>query len=330
MRERGGQLRRGHFPYLTTTTALPNSLDRQLLNDDDENNMPPRPASAMTMKRIHREIADIQKEDLGGMKLAPSEDNVHVWKGTIPGPEGSVYEGGLFDIEVILPSDYPFSAPKAMFKTKIYHMNVRKSMSCVTSIYGLDCFPSIATQYTRNRKQHDSTAREWTAMYAKPKPKPGLPPASRPPAAPARATTSSHQASGSGASRIGAAVSLAARSLGLTSGSASTPASASSSAAPSGSSTPVVIDLSSDDDAVAPSSRSKRKRPSASATSTSASTGASSSSSQPRRQQPVVVELLDSDSENEVAGIVGNDTAPSRNRKRRRVAPGEREVIEID
>ena len=37
--------------------------------------------------------------------------------------------------------------------------------------------PSIATQYLRNRKQHDSTAREWTEKYARPKPpNPLLPP----------------------------------------------------------------------------------------------------------------------------------------------------------
>jgi ubiquitin-conjugating enzyme E2 D/E len=30
--------------------------------------------------------------------------------------------------------------------------------------------PTVANQYTRNRKQHDTTAREWTTLYAKPKP----------------------------------------------------------------------------------------------------------------------------------------------------------------
>jgi hypothetical protein len=35
--------------------------------------------------------------------------------------------------------------------------------------------PSIATQYIRNRKQHDATARQWTENYARPKPSP-LPP----------------------------------------------------------------------------------------------------------------------------------------------------------
>jgi hypothetical protein len=35
--------------------------------------------------------------------------------------------------------------------------------------------PSIATQYIRNRKQHDATARQWTENYARPKSSP-LPP----------------------------------------------------------------------------------------------------------------------------------------------------------
>jgi hypothetical protein len=35
--------------------------------------------------------------------------------------------------------------------------------------------PSIATQYTRNRKIHDSTARQWTELYARPKPPPPPP-----------------------------------------------------------------------------------------------------------------------------------------------------------
>ena len=40
------------------------------------------------------------------MKLAPTEENIHVWTWTMPGPE-ALYEGGSFDIEVISPQDYP-------------------------------------------------------------------------------------------------------------------------------------------------------------------------------------------------------------------------------
>ena len=78
----------------------------------------------MTLKRIQRELADLQKEDLGDMVLAPSETNLHVWAARIPGPAGSLYEGGVFELEMLLPADYPFSAPKVLFKTRIYHMNI--------------------------------------------------------------------------------------------------------------------------------------------------------------------------------------------------------------
>lgn len=62
----------------------------------------------MTLKRIHREIADLKKEDMGAMTLSPSDDNLFLWKGQIPGPEGSVYEGGLFNLDVTLAQDYPY------------------------------------------------------------------------------------------------------------------------------------------------------------------------------------------------------------------------------
>jgi len=64
-------------------------------------------ASQMTLKRIQREIADLRKEDLGEIVLEPS-DNMQVWKGSIPGPQGSVYEGGTFAVQIELPSDYPY------------------------------------------------------------------------------------------------------------------------------------------------------------------------------------------------------------------------------
>lgn len=35
--------------------------------------------------------------------------------------------------------------------------------------------PSIATQYVRNRKQHDTTAQQWVELYARPKPPPPQP-----------------------------------------------------------------------------------------------------------------------------------------------------------
>lgn len=63
----------------------------------------------MTLKRIHREISDLQKEDLGKIALGPQDmDNPFLWKARIPGPEGSVYEGGVFEVDVQLANDYPY------------------------------------------------------------------------------------------------------------------------------------------------------------------------------------------------------------------------------
>ena len=51
------------------------------------------------------------------------------------GPKDTPYEGksnfflnsilgGIFNVELYLPEDYPMEAPKALFITKIYHPNI--------------------------------------------------------------------------------------------------------------------------------------------------------------------------------------------------------------
>jgi len=69
--------------------------------------MAPVLSSQMTLKRIRREIADVAKEDLGSITLVPTTDNLFAWKGSIPGPQGSPYEGGVFNVDVVLGNDYP-------------------------------------------------------------------------------------------------------------------------------------------------------------------------------------------------------------------------------
>ncbi|KAJ3978367.1 ubiquitin-conjugating enzyme/RWD-like protein, partial [Lentinula detonsa] len=125
-------------------------------------------------------------------------DNLFLWKGQIPGPSGSVYEGGMFDLDVTLASNYPFTAPRVTFKTRIYHMNIlehgdicidilKHNWSPALSLFKVllslsllltdpnPCDPlvgAIANQYTSNRQMHDSIARQWTKLYAMPKPPP--------------------------------------------------------------------------------------------------------------------------------------------------------------
>lgn len=61
-----------------------------------------------TLRRINREISDLKKEDLGDISVGPvSNDDPFLWRARIPGPEGSVYEGGVFNVEIMLNHDYP-------------------------------------------------------------------------------------------------------------------------------------------------------------------------------------------------------------------------------
>ncbi|KAG9042539.1 hypothetical protein FS837_010746 [Tulasnella sp. UAMH 9824] len=147
-----------------------------------------------TMKRIQREIRDLEREDMGEITLKPAESNVFNWTATLPGPEGSVYEGGVFKLSIVLHPDYPFSSPRVTFETRIYHMNIAPNGSICIDVLksqwspALSLFkvmlsisslltdpnphdplvPAIAQEYLRNRAAHDATAREWTRLYAQP------------------------------------------------------------------------------------------------------------------------------------------------------------------
>ena len=61
-----------------------------------------------------------------GIYATPSESNPRHFFVKISGPQGTAYEGGLFDAEVYLTDEYPMVPPKCLFRTKIFHPNIDK------------------------------------------------------------------------------------------------------------------------------------------------------------------------------------------------------------
>jgi len=117
---------------------------------------------------------------------------MYEWTGSIPGPAGSPYQGGTFCVHINLPGDYPFSAPKVIFTTPLYHPNVsaqggicvdvlKNAWSPALSLYKVmlslsslltdpnpndPLVPSIAQEYLKNRSQFEKKAKDWTHRHA--------------------------------------------------------------------------------------------------------------------------------------------------------------------
>merc|ERR1712230_151456 len=60
--------------------------------------------------------------------LAPrTEDNIFEWVAYVRGAEDTPYEGGLFELSIVVPQQYPIQPPKVTFVTKIFHPNIHFS-----------------------------------------------------------------------------------------------------------------------------------------------------------------------------------------------------------
>lgn len=49
---------------------------------------------------------------------------IHLFTGMVEGPARTVYEGGAYAVNIVLPGLYPYELPRIIFKSKIFHPNI--------------------------------------------------------------------------------------------------------------------------------------------------------------------------------------------------------------
>lgn len=146
------------------------------------------------VKRIAKELEECRQDTQSGVSLELNNENdlTHL-TGYFKGPPGTPYEGGLFQVDINIPNEYPFKPPQMKFLTKIYHPNI----SSVTGAICLDILKDawtpiltlknslislqsllqspepndpqdaeVAKQYLSNKEGFIATATNWTKIYA--------------------------------------------------------------------------------------------------------------------------------------------------------------------
>ncbi|XP_027124939.2 ubiquitin-conjugating enzyme E2 27 [Coffea arabica] len=147
------------------------------------------------LARVQKELQECNKDvEVSGIRVAPKADSLIHLIGTIPGPLGTPYEGGTFNIDITLPDGYPFEPPKMRFATKVWHPNISSQSGAIcldilkdqwspaltikTALLSLQALLSapapddpqdavVAQQYIKDQNTFISTARYWTEAFAK-------------------------------------------------------------------------------------------------------------------------------------------------------------------
>ena len=145
--------------------------------------------------RVMKEYSDLNKDKSNAVQVKMVGDDIHHWKGIIKGPIDTCYQGGIFEIDIIIPPDYPFKPPKMKFDTKIWHPNISSVTGAICldilknewtpaltirtaliSLQALMCAPVpedpqdavVARQYMSDINLFNQTAKQWVQEQANP------------------------------------------------------------------------------------------------------------------------------------------------------------------
>jgi ubiquitin-conjugating enzyme E2 D/E len=151
--------------------------------------------SATSIRRLKKEWSDINQEiEKSGENITVKliNDEIIHWSARMKGPDDSPFENGIFTLDIVFPTEYPFKPPIIKFINKMYHPNINTAgaicldilkdqwspalsvFKVLLSISSLLADPNpndplnadVAGIYKLDKNKYIATAKEWTKLYA--------------------------------------------------------------------------------------------------------------------------------------------------------------------
>jgi ubiquitin-conjugating enzyme E2 D/E len=146
----------------------------------------------MKVTRIEKELSVLNANTIPNISAKPKTADKNYWEGIIIGPVDTPYSGGIFNLSIFLPPDYPYKPPIIKFTNKIFHPNIdadgnicldilkdqwSPALTITKVLLSISALldkpnphdplsPDIAKLYIEDIKAFNKKAREYTEKYA--------------------------------------------------------------------------------------------------------------------------------------------------------------------
>eukprot|EP01087_Luapelamoeba_hula_P022113 TRINITY_DN785_c0_g1_i1.p1 TRINITY_DN785_c0_g1~~TRINITY_DN785_c0_g1_i1.p1 ORF type:complete len:243 (+),score=66.44 TRINITY_DN785_c0_g1_i1:122-850(+) len=92
-------------------------------------------AASVATKMLQQQFKKLQQEPVEGFACeVPDEANLFDWRIYLEGPKGTMYAGGIFQLSMVFPPEYPMLPPELKFLSDFWHPNVYQDGKVCISI----------------------------------------------------------------------------------------------------------------------------------------------------------------------------------------------------